>query len=113
LKNNAYEYIASASKDVLEKYGNVKDEKFFKELFKDSPDLCGQTCAWLVTGQGKELRGLYLGKYISSRDRMQANALVDCRQDMERLIGVGRAALLKEKKNVLTVNFLEGYANEP
>ncbi|KAF2690890.1 NAD(P)-binding protein [Lentithecium fluviatile CBS 122367] len=88
---------SGASQDVLDKYGDVRDEKFFMELFKDGPELCGQTCAWLATGQGKELRGLYL----------------DCRQDVERLLGVGREKLLKEKKNVLTVNFLEGYANEP
>jgi hypothetical protein len=47
---------------VLDKYGDVRDEKFFKDLFKDGPELCGQTCAWLATGDGKELRGLYLGK---------------------------------------------------
>jgi hypothetical protein len=44
---------------------------------------------------------------------MHANVRVDCRQDVERLLGVGREALLKEKRNVLTVNFLEGYSNEP
>lgn len=47
---------------MLEKYGDVRDEKFFMELFKDEPALCGQTCAWLATGRGKELRGLYLGE---------------------------------------------------
>lgn len=50
---------------MLDKYGDVRDEKFFKDLFKDVPELCGQTCAWLATGQGKELRGLYLGEYVS------------------------------------------------
>ncbi|KAF1960079.1 NAD(P)-binding protein [Byssothecium circinans] len=88
---------SGAHKDVLDKYGDVRDEKFFMDLFKDGPELCGQTCAWLATGQGKELRGLYL----------------DCRQDVRKLLEKGREALLKEKKNVLTVNFLDGYANEP
>jgi hypothetical protein len=47
---------------VKKKYGDVTDEEFFKDLFKDGPSLCGQTCAWLASGQGKELRGLFLGK---------------------------------------------------
>lgn len=53
---------AGAPKDVQEKYGQPRDEDFFKDLFKDPPALCGQTCAWLATGEGKELRGLYIGK---------------------------------------------------
>ncbi|KAF2642396.1 NAD(P)-binding protein [Massarina eburnea CBS 473.64] len=88
---------AGADEDVRAKYGDIRDEEFFKTLFKDGPDLCGQTCAWLATGQGKELRGLYL----------------DCRQDVTRLLETGRETLLKEKRNVLTVNFLDGYTNEP
>ncbi|KAK7190967.1 hypothetical protein DPSP01_009168 [Paraphaeosphaeria sporulosa] len=88
---------SGAPKDVQEKYGNPKDEEFFKSLFKDPPILCGQTCAWLATGEGKDLRGLY----------------IDCRQDVTRLLEKGREALLKERRNVLTVNFLDGYENEP
>ncbi|KAL1612288.1 hypothetical protein SLS60_000512 [Paraconiothyrium brasiliense] len=53
---------SGAPKDVQEKYGNPKDEEYFKGLFKDPPILCGQTCAWLATGEGKDLRGLYIGK---------------------------------------------------
>jgi len=53
---------AGAGQDVIEKYGDVRDEKFFMELFKDPPGLCGQTCAFLASGRGKDLRGLYLGK---------------------------------------------------
>ncbi|ORY11102.1 hypothetical protein BCR34DRAFT_664558 [Clohesyomyces aquaticus] len=88
---------SAAKQDVLDKYGDVRDEKFFMELFKDPPALCGQTCAFLASGRGKELRGLYL----------------DCRQDVTRLLEKGREALLKEKRNALTVNFLDGYCNEP
>ncbi|KAF2801148.1 NAD(P)-binding protein [Melanomma pulvis-pyrius CBS 109.77] len=88
---------SGASKDVRDKYGDVHDEKFFIDLFKDTPALCGQTCAFLATGRGKELRGLYL----------------DCRQDVTKLLEQGRENLLKEKRNTLTVNFLDGYANEP
>ena len=40
-------------------------------------------------------------------------SITDCRQDVGKLLEKGREALLKEKTNVLTVNFLEGYANEP
>ncbi|KAF2258326.1 NAD(P)-binding protein [Lojkania enalia] len=86
-----------AKQDVLDKYGDVRDEKSFMALFKDPPELCGQTCAFLASGRGKDLRGLYL----------------DCRQDVTKLLEKGRDALLKERLNTLTVNFLEGYANEP
>jgi hypothetical protein len=58
--------VAGAPKDVKEKYGDMTDEEYFKDLFKDGPTLCGQTCAYLATGRGKELRGLFLGKYLSS-----------------------------------------------
>jgi hypothetical protein len=54
---------AGAPSDVKEKYGDITDEEFFKHLFKDGPSLCGQTCAWLASGRGTELRGLFLGMY--------------------------------------------------
>ncbi|CZR67967.1 uncharacterized protein PAC_17866 [Phialocephala subalpina] len=88
---------SATANDVVEKYGIVKDEAFYKDLFKDDPSLCGQTCAWLSTGKGKELRGLYL----------------DSRQDVEKLLAVGREGLKKGQLNTLGVNFLEGYCNEP
>lgn len=88
---------AGAPEDVKKKYGDLTDEEFFKHLFKDGPSLCGQTCAWLASGQGKELRGLFL----------------DCRQDVSKLLAIGRETLLKENRNTLTVNFIEGYCNEP
>ncbi|KAF2278046.1 short chain dehydrogenase/reductase-like protein SDR [Westerdykella ornata] len=88
---------SGAAKDVIEKYGDVRDEEFFMQLFKDQPSLCGQTCAFLASGRGKELRGLYL----------------DCRQDLGKLLSEGRDKLLKAKLNTLTVNFLDGYCNEP
>jgi len=83
--------------DVTERYGIVKDESFYKHLFKDDPALCGQTCAFLSTGRGKELRGFYL----------------DSRQDVTRLIAAGREFLRARQLNTLSVNFLEGYCNEP
>jgi hypothetical protein len=52
---------------VKRKYGDITDEEYYKDLFKDEPTLCGQTCAWLATGQGKELRGFYLGMSFSQR----------------------------------------------
>lgn len=89
---------SAAAPDVKAKYGDAtRDEAAFKALFKDGPELCGQTCAFLATGRGKELRGLYL----------------DCRQDLGRLLEVGRETMLKEHYNYLGVKFLEGYCNEP
>ncbi|CAG5181875.1 uncharacterized protein ALTATR162_LOCUS9879 [Alternaria atra] len=88
---------APAADDVKKKYGDITDEDFFKDLFKDGPSLCGQTCAWLASGQGKELRGLF----------------IDCRQDVTKLLDIGREILLKENRNKLTVNFIDGYCNEP
>ncbi|CAO2658486.1 Nn.00g062090.m01.CDS01 [Neocucurbitaria sp. VM-36] len=86
-----------AATDVRNKYGDITDEEFFKVLFKDAPVLCGQTCAFLASGRGKELRGLY----------------VDCRQDVGKLLDIGRKTLLEKNLNTLTVNFIDGYANEP
>lgn len=60
--------VAAAEKDVKDKYGDVTDEEYFSSLFKDGPTLCGQTCAWLATGKGKELRGLFIGKHASQCD---------------------------------------------
>ncbi|KAH5396144.1 hypothetical protein HBI23_219780 [Parastagonospora nodorum] len=89
---------AGVADDVRAKYGrDITDEEFFKHLFKDGPSLCGQTCAWLASGRGKELRGLFL----------------DCRQDVAKLLEIGRKTLLKENRNTLTVNFIDGYCNEP
>lgn len=89
---------SAAAPDVKAKYGDAtRDEAFFKSLFKDPPVLCGQTCAFLGSGKGKELRGLY----------------IDCRQDLTRLQALGREKLLKEKYNTLGMKFLDGYTNEP
>ncbi|KAF4635682.1 hypothetical protein G7Y89_g2413 [Cudoniella acicularis] len=87
---------SATAPDVTEKYGIVKDEAFYKFLFKDIPALCGQTCAFLAAGRGKELRGFYL----------------DSRQDVTKLLGVGREFLKKEQLNTLGVDFLEGYLFE-
>jgi hypothetical protein len=63
MRNNGL--AAGAAKDVKDKYGDIRDEDFYKDLFKDGPPLCGQTCAYLATGRGKELRGFFIGKYPS------------------------------------------------
>ena len=41
------------------------------------------------------------------------NHILDCRQDVSKLLAIGRETLLKENRNTLTVNFIEGYCNEP
>jgi hypothetical protein len=66
-------------------------------IFKDPPELCGATAAFLGSGKGKELRGMYW----------------DCRQDIEKGIKYGRERLEKEGRYTLKVEFLEGYENEP
>jgi len=66
-------------------------------LFKDGPELCGTTCAYLATGQAKEIRGCYF----------------DCRQDIERVCKAGRTMIEKENLYKLKVEFIEGYCNEP
>lgn len=55
-----------AAEDVKKKYGDITDEAYYQDLFKDGPSLCGQTCAWLASGQGKELRGLFLGELFQT-----------------------------------------------
>jgi len=88
---------AETAPDVKEKYGIKKEGAAFEDLFKDTPELCGQTCAFLASGKGKELRGFY----------------VDCRQDVGKLLEVGREGLKSKGLNTLGVKFLDGYCNEP
>ncbi|KAH0830901.1 hypothetical protein AYO21_11547 [Fonsecaea monophora] len=84
--------------EILEKYPSLEQQRTkFHALFKDPPELCGATCAYLASGRAKELRGMYW----------------DCRQDIERVVGYGRERLVKEGKNVLTIGFVDGYENEP
>lgn len=71
--------------------------KMLESLFIDSPQLCGNTCAYLATGRAKEIRGLYF----------------DCRQDIERVCGLGRETLKKSGLYTLKVEFHHGYCNEP
>ncbi|KAG8631687.1 hypothetical protein KVT40_000827 [Elsinoe batatas] len=75
--------------------GGVQEQ--MRPMFKDVPELCGNTAAFLTTGRGLELRGLYL----------------DCRQDVARIASFGRATLKKHGINKLDVKFLPGYENEP
>jgi NAD(P)-dependent dehydrogenase (short-subunit alcohol dehydrogenase family) len=84
--------------DVLDKYPDLYEKRAeFQKLFRDPPELCGQTCAYLATGKARDIRGMYF----------------DCRQDVEIVCGYGRERLEKEGMNVLTVGFCEGYGNEP
>ena len=75
----------------------MKQREGFEKMFKDSPELCGATCAFLATGRAKELRGMYW----------------DCRQDIEKVMKVGRESLLKQGLYTLKMDFIEGYCNEP
>jgi hypothetical protein len=66
-------------------------------IFKDPPELCGATCAYLGSGRAGEMRGMYW----------------DCRQDLDKVRSYGRERLQKEGRYTLKVEFLEGYENEP
>ncbi|EXJ66672.1 uncharacterized protein A1O5_10343 [Cladophialophora psammophila CBS 110553] len=70
--------------------------KEFHKFLKTDPSLCGMTCAYLATGQAKELRGMYF----------------DVRQDIERVASRGRSALRKAGLYTLKIDFIEDYANE-
>ncbi|KAF4554474.1 Short chain dehydrogenase-like protein 2 [Elsinoe fawcettii] len=76
---------------------SLSEQEGLRPLFKDVPELCGNTVAYLAAGQAKELRGLYL----------------DCRQDLEMLKSAGRPTLRRHGLNVLGVKFLPGFENEP
>jgi len=84
-------------KDVSERYPIVLENKSeYQKLFVDKPELCGATCAYIAAGKAKVLRGLYY----------------DCRQDIERVCGASHTLRARDL-NSLTVNFLDGYENEP
>jgi hypothetical protein len=68
-----------------------------RPIFKDVPELCGNTVAYLASGRAKELRGHYF----------------DCRHDIERVCSFGKATLDKQGLYNLGVKFLPGYENEP
>lgn len=90
--------LAHFDADVLERYPNLRESaKEFETMFKDSPTLCGSTCAYICTGQARALRGLYF----------------DCRQDIQRVCNAGRDELMKKQLYTLKVEFLPGYENEP
>ncbi len=83
---------------MMEKYPSLTQHGTdFQSLFKDPPELCGATCAYLATGKAKEIRGLYF----------------DCRQDIEKVCALGRDQLKEKDLYVLKMDFLEGYKNEP
>ncbi|KAK5270911.1 hypothetical protein LTR96_004189 [Exophiala xenobiotica] len=95
-------YTAMAAKEprpeMIEKYPQLTSHGTdFRSLFKDPPELCGATCAYLAAGKAKELRGMY----------------IDCRQDVQRLQAAGREKLQQDGLYTLTMKFLEGYNNEP
>ena len=89
---------AHSQQDVIEQHPELTEaSKEFVKLFKDPPELCGQTCAYLASGQAKEIRGCYF----------------DCRQDIEKVKGLGRERIDKEGLYNLRIEFMEGYSNEP
>jgi NAD(P)-dependent dehydrogenase (short-subunit alcohol dehydrogenase family) len=89
---------AAHDPDVVAKYPVLKTQRSeIEKLFKDGPELCGATCAYLASGCAKAIRGLYF----------------DCRQDIVRVCGAGRSTLEDNNLYNLKVDFLQGYYNEP
>lgn len=89
---------AHGNPEIAEKYPQLFEAaEDLKKIFRDPPELCAQTCAYLASGQAKELRGCYF----------------DCRQDIERVKVLGRERIDKEELMTLKMQFLEGYSNEP
>ncbi|PNS16811.1 Diacetyl reductase [Sphaceloma murrayae] len=81
--------------DVEEKYPAVAQKwRQFHGLFRVTPSVCGQTCAFLAAGKGKALRGKYF----------------DCEQDIATVLEGGPDSLrgLYELK----VDFLDGLPND-
>lgn len=74
---------------------------------------------------GRHVRGWQAAKGKSSEDFSwvcidafessvaRLKLVIDCRQDVAKLLDIGRETLLKENRNTLTVNFIDGYCNEP
>lgn len=90
--------LAAHDPDVVAKYPALETQKTeIIKLFKDGPELCGATCAYLASGQAKALRGNYF----------------DCRQDIERVCAAGRETLEDNNLYKLKIDFLQGYRNEP
>lgn len=97
-KYGANKILGEVATEMIEQYPDIVEQrKNFTNLFKDSPELCGATCAFMATGRAKALRGMYW----------------DCRQDIERINDVGREELQKRELYTLKVAFAEGYCNEP
>ncbi|KAK4939069.1 hypothetical protein LTR10_020554 [Elasticomyces elasticus] len=83
--------------DVAQRYPEAeKTMKQFLTYLRTDPGLCAMTCAYLATGRGKQLRGMYL----------------DVRQDIGRVAARGRSALQKAGLYSLKMDFIEDYANE-
>ncbi|EXJ76398.1 uncharacterized protein A1O5_00906 [Cladophialophora psammophila CBS 110553] len=81
--------------DIEEKYPEFGVKwRQFHQLFKVSPALCGQTCAFLSAGKAKLLRGKYF----------------DCEQDIGTVLAVGEQGL--KGLYDLKVEFLGGLPND-
>ncbi|KAJ5385555.1 hypothetical protein N7517_003466 [Penicillium concentricum] len=75
----------------------LEQQQEMRHLFKDSPELCANTVAYLAAGKALEVRGLYW----------------DCRQDLEKVSTLGRKTLQAHGLYSLNMKFLPGYENEP
>ncbi|KAK4942808.1 hypothetical protein LTR10_017568 [Elasticomyces elasticus] len=76
---------------------SIEVQQQIRPIFKDVPELCGNTVAYLASGRAKELRGHYF----------------DCRHEIERVCSFGYETLKQYGLYNLGMKFLPGYENEP
>ena len=81
----------------LEENTSIEVQQQIRPIFKDVPELCGNTVAYLASGRAKELRGHYF----------------DCRHEIERVCSFGYETLKHYGLYNLGMKFLPGYENEP
>ncbi|EAL92630.1 SDR family oxidoreductase [Aspergillus fumigatus Af293] len=75
--------------DILTGNTTAEQQEQLPPIFKDVPELAAGTVAYLSTGRGKALRGLYF----------------DCRQDIERVASFGRETLQRAGLYSLATRF--------
>lgn len=82
---------------MLSEHSTLEEQAKMRAIFRDSPELCANTVAYLAAGRARELRGAYF----------------DCRQDIQRVNSFGFETLRKYGLYNLKVAFVPGYENEP
>lgn len=74
-----------------------EEQAKLRNIYKDVPELCANSVAYIAAGRARELRGCYF----------------DCRQDIQKVCSFGSETLKQHGLYNLKVEFLPGYENEP